>query len=236
MLGLLFSHAFGAVYYITATDSGYTSDGTNSWNPLNETFLETVTTSGNEISLNDSTGSSSAGLTISTTVAATDNALQSYDTAPPANVIPALSWFSNVAGQTDYFTNRNNVNGVGQLTISGFNATDTISIQWIANHSQTNNTRLIDVTMNGAFSNVLSGNAVSSDDFVTQANKDQYMEWSTISPDASGNLVIDFDARDGDAFAAALTAARIEVVPEPSTIMLVGLSLVSLFVTQRRRA
>jgi hypothetical protein len=47
------------VYLITATDDSYTSDGTNTWNALNETALDTLNT---DTALSDTSGSSAAGL------------------------------------------------------------------------------------------------------------------------------------------------------------------------------
>jgi hypothetical protein len=218
------------VYLITATDDSYTSDGTNTWNALNEAALDTLNT---DTDLFDTSNSNAAGLVWTVT---TEPAREMIMTGNSGTTWPALSWFSDVDAQTSY-ANVDNRGAGGQWTISGFNSTDVINIQWIANHHQTNNVRAMDATINGDFSNVIAGNAVSSDEFLTQSGKDQYMEWSGLTPNASGELVFDYTVGStGNAFYSALTAMRIEViaVPEPSTFTLMGIGMMGLYFLRRR--
>jgi hypothetical protein len=203
-------------YLITATDSNYTSDGTNTWNPLGGGFLKTVTPSGSEVALKDNTGDDSGGLQFSVTEGAGGSALISSN---GGTTWPSLPWFSDVDGQTDHLNVDDGQDGTWK--ISGFHSADRISVQWIANHHNADATRATDVKINGAFSSVISGKAVSSDDFLTHSGKDEYMEWSGISPNANGQLVIDW-ASVGNRHSAVLTAMRLEVItiPEPSALLI----------------
>jgi len=225
-------------YLITATEANYTSDGTNSWNALGEVELgvdNTVT------SLVDTSGSSAAGLDFTVTGPSGGGAANISANGNPSTDFPSLSWFSDVDAQTDYYVVDGSFfdtpPGVGQWTISGFNASDVIDVQWIANHHKTNLQRILDAKINGAFSNVIAGNAVSSDNFATMSGKTDYMEWSGLTPDGSGNLVIEFEPGTGNnSFFAALTAMEISVVPEPNSFGLIAGLLASVALLRRRRS
>jgi hypothetical protein len=55
----------------------------------------------------------------------------------------------------------------------------------------------MDATINGAFSNVIAGNAVSSDEFLTRI-RERTNIWNgvALTPNASGELVFDYTPKD----------------------------------------
>lgn len=230
--------ALGQTYLITATEDNYTTDGTNSWNALGEVELgvdNTVT------SLVDTDGNAGLDFTVTGPSGGAASNIGANNNA--GTEFPSLSWFSDVDAQTDFFTVDGSFfedpPGVGQWTISGFNASDVIDVQWIANNSQFDapgTGRIMDATINGSFSNTISGDAVSSDDFVTNADKTEYMEWSGLTPDGSGNLVFEHGPGAGNtSFYTVLTAMEISVVPEPGSFALLGGLFSLAFVMIRRR-
>ena len=89
--------ARSAVYYLTADQTGtYTSDGTNTWNPLDAARIDTVSTS---FTMADSTGSTAAGLTW--TVRKGNSRGEAWGTSP---TLPSLPWFNtSEAGQTESY-------------------------------------------------------------------------------------------------------------------------------------
>lgn len=207
-------------YFLTFASSGYTTDGTNTWNSFELADFENASYS---TKLNDAGGTAGAGLEI------VDAGItgEFFDNSGNATSYPSLTWFDASEGdQTSFFSFTEDDSSTPSspqkvsFQLTGLNATDEVSVQWIASRSGSG-TRDADFTVGGSFSNLIAANAVSSDDFVTNADPEQYMEWSAINPDSSGNLVL--SAINDDGFAASFgNAMRIEVapIPEPSSAVL----------------
>ena len=61
-----------------------------------------------------------------------------------------------------------------------------------------------------------------------------WLSWSNIKPDASGQIVLNVQTLDGDS-RGAINAMQITVIPEPGTLVLVGIALGGLLIFRRRR-
>lgn len=229
-------------YLINFGDSSYTTDGSNTWNSPTQTFFETLTTSGNEFTVVDTSGNNPLDLAV-TFIGATQSGWLAY-TANTGGTWPSLSWFNGAVAQQRAYLNGWQ-NAEERWLLSGLDPTDTINVQWIANHHQTNNVRTVTYEIEGVTSNVISGNAVSSLNFATQlaSNDDKWMEWNVV-PDVNGELEFHIDGGAGaTAFGAWGNAMRIEVtteeapaaVPEPSALALAATGLVAIGLLIGRR-
>ncbi len=232
----LASTASAQVYYLTfgntVTSPFYETTTINSetWNSFDGTYFYDA--NNGAITISDATNSSTLGF------AGVDTGLDAAVDWGEVNAASGTqpnpgSWYDSSVAAVGSFISFRNLTGTFKLT--GLAATDTVDVQWIASRSG-NNSREADFTIGGSFSNVISGNAVSSDDFVTNAEDGTYMEWSGLSADGSGELI--FSAtQTNNQYAVFGNALRIEVIPEPSTYALfagaLGLGLVLL---RRRRS
>jgi len=224
-------------YLLTFSSSGFTTDGTNTWSSFELADFENASFS---TTLNDAGGTAGAGFEI---VDAGING-EFFENNGNATSYPSLTWFDESEGdQISFFsfTEDDSSSPSAPQTVSfqltGLNASDEVSVQWVASRDGTG-TRDADFTVGGSFSNSIAGNAVSSDDFVTNVDPEQYMEWSAINPDGSGNLL--FSAVNDDSTAAAFgNAMRIEVtpIPEPSSAVLLvaGFAAFGAGLSRRRR-
>jgi len=230
-----------AVYLLTFDAEGttYTTDGTNTWNTITADKWNDPTphtgfgNTGFSTSLLDTTG---ADLGVDFATVETPGKWFG-DNAGNATSYPSLSWFnSSVAEQTSFMSfndSDNTGNTVWSFKLTGLTAGQTVDVQWIASRDGSG-TRSATFTVGGNNANVISGNAVFSVDFVTNTNPEQFMEWMSIAPDGSGEVVFAADWT-GDNSAAFANAIRVAVVPEPSTgALLLGASVVGLVVRRRR--
>lgn len=230
-------------YLINFGDSSYTTDGSNTWNAPAMVFFENVTTSGNEISLVD-TSSVDHGLKWAVTArGATQGGWINYTLNDGQASWPSPSWFNSTVAQQRAFLNV--WNGSDETWIlSGFNLTDQVNVQWIAQHSQNNNTRTATYYVDGVTSNIVGGSAVTSLNYDTRRTFQDttYLEWD-VMPDGNGDLEFRIDPLNNSFFSSWGNAMRIQVTtedapaaaPEPSALALAatGLAAIGLLIWRR---
>jgi len=156
----------------------YNHDGTRYWNSLT---ISQLTNAGFVGSLGDAEGLDP----ISFAMVSTDGGITNENSGN-ATAYPALSWFdASSPAQTAFISMGQG--GTLAFKLTGLAATDAVGVEWIASRSGSG-LRLMDAKVNGRFSDP-DGTAVTSDDFVTNQNPENYMRWNQVFPNHDGEVI-----------------------------------------------
>lgn len=129
---------------------------------------------------------------------------------------------------------------VGTITISGLPAGSSYEVSYLGvRKTQSTNTRIADITVNGAFTNTDISSQAYDAYKAWNTTPSPILTWTSVALDSSGDIVIKLDPRD-DLYAdksvnvnAWINALRITPVPEPSSLGLLALG--GIFTLRRRR-
>jgi len=125
-------------------------------------------------------------------------------------------------------------NSVGAITFTGLDVTGLYNFSVISSRNASGG-RSGTITIGGANSD--NGNNVDFDAFVDGFTAETLQVWTNVSPDGAGNLVLRLESMDNGASSFGyLNAVRIEQVPEPGSIALMGIGMVSMLLRGRRRS
>lgn len=205
----------------TGASAVYT-DGGNSYNRLNA--LGTY----NAVTAFD--GSATTWNVVASSAGSGGNGSQGFvSSVTSANAIAPFTGLSNTALQDGFFINNNNTVTVA---ISGLDITKTYNLaafgaENLDGPATPSNFTLTVGTTASTLTQVLDVDA----NLTTGAAAN----WSSVTPDAAGNITFTVNANGGTSgFRTELNAVRIESIPEPSSAALLGLGVLALAFRRRK--
>jgi len=125
-------------------------------------------------------------------------------------------------------------NSVGAITFTGLDVGGLYNFSVISSRNAVGG-RSGTITIGGADSD--NGNNVDFDAFVNGFTAETLQVWTNVSPDGGGNLVLRLESMNNGASSFGyLNALSFELVPEPGSIALMGIGMVSMLLQGRRRS
>jgi hypothetical protein len=140
---------------------------------------------------------------------------------------PGPAWDAAADSGMDYFWLGGYTGEVGTATFSGLTPGQAYRVELIASSDSTTNGDA-EYTVNGAF---FDGSTDGMYNFLDGYNEGSWLVWSSVTADASGELVVQVDTINGDGRG---RMNALQLTPEPASMVLLGLG--GLGILRRRRA